>query len=139
MSERTSSARDVLLFLPRLVALLGRLVVDPEVPALEKALLAGAVAYVVSPLDVIPDFIPVLGQIDDLYLVALVLLRFMNRAGAEKLRQHWNGPEDIVAILTRVTETAVAILPARVRRLVERRAERPAARSSDEGPSGGSE
>jgi uncharacterized membrane protein YkvA (DUF1232 family) len=122
MDENSGSARDLLLFLPRLVVLLGKLVADPEVPALEKAILAGAVAYVVSPLDLIPDFIPVLGQIDDLYLVALVLLRFVNRAGETKLREHWSGPEDIVQLLGKATRAAVAILPPRVRALVEARA-----------------
>lgn len=139
MNDRRSSARDVLLFLPRLVALLGKLLVDPEVPALEKALLAGAVAYVVSPLDLIPDFIPVLGQIDDLYLVALVLLRFMNRAGEERLRRHWDGPEDVIAILTRVTGVAVAILPPRVRKLVEMRAESPSPGTPESGAGSGSD
>lgn len=119
------SARDALLFLPRLVVLLGRLIGDPRISKGEKAILVAAAAYVASPIDLVPDFVPVLGQIDDVYLVALVLLRFMNRAGEDTLRRHWGGPEDIVAVLAGVTRVAVAILPPRVRRLVESRVERP--------------
>lgn len=124
MNDRRALVKDVLLFLPRLIALLGKLLADPAVSPYEKAILAGAIAYVASPIDLIPDFVPVLGQIDDLYLVALVLLRFMNRSGEETLRRSWDGPEDIVGIVTRVTEVAVAVLPPPVRRLVEKRAER---------------
>lgn len=118
------SAKDALLFLPRLVTLLGRLIADPGVPAAEKAILVAAAAYVASPIDLVPDFIPVLGEIDDIYLVALVLLRFMNRAGEDVVRRHWSGPEDIVAVLRGVTRVAVALLPPHVRRLVERRVAR---------------
>jgi uncharacterized membrane protein YkvA (DUF1232 family) len=102
-----------------MIALMGKLLADPEVPPAEKALLAAAIAYVASPVDLIPDFVPVLGEIDDLYLVALVLLRFMNRAGEAKLRQHWTGPEDLVALLRKATRVAVAILPPRIRALIE--------------------
>ncbi|MDM7927025.1 MAG: YkvA family protein, partial [bacterium] len=116
-------ARDALLFIPRLVALTGRLADDPEVPGREKAILVAGLAYVISPVDVIPDIIPVLGQIDDLYLLALILLRFMNRVSEAKLRQHWKGPEDIVSVLRRATDVAVRVLPPRLRGLVERRVE----------------
>src|SRR5437016_4845807 len=87
-------AKNALLFLPRLVALVGRLLADAEVPAGDKILLAAALAYTASPFDLIPDFIPVLGQLDDLYLLALCLLRLMNRSGPAKVREHWDGPED---------------------------------------------
>jgi uncharacterized membrane protein YkvA (DUF1232 family) len=114
------SARDALLFLPRLVKLMGRLIADPEVSKLDKGLLVAALGYVASPLDVIPDFIPVIGEIDDLYLVALVCLRLVNRAGAERVRAAWDGPEDIIAVLEQVNRVAVGFLPARVRRVIER-------------------
>ena len=107
--------RDILLFLPRFAALLGRLIVDPEVSNVDKALLGAAILYVASPFDIVPDFIPVLGQLDDIYLVALCLLRLLNRSGPGKLRQHWDGPEDIVQLLGSVTDLSTRFLPEAIR------------------------
>ena len=107
--------RNLALFVPRFVKLIGRLVVDPEVPAFEKILLGAVILYIVSPLDIIPDSLPVLGQLDDLYLITLCLLRLLNRSGAPKLRQHWQGPEDIVQLLQTVSDYATRYLPEPVR------------------------
>lgn len=112
--------RNVLLFLPRFLALLGRLLIDPEVSGTDKLLLAGAIAYVMSPLDILPDVIPVIGQLDDIYLVALCLLRLLNRSGEAKIREHWEGSEDIVALLHNVSEVATRYLPEPVRSTVRR-------------------
>jgi uncharacterized membrane protein YkvA (DUF1232 family) len=73
-----------------------------------------------SPLDILPDVIPVIGQLDDIYLVALCLLRLMNRSGEAKIRAHWEGPEDIVALLHHVSEIATRYLPEPVRSTVRR-------------------
>lgn len=120
MSEETGGTggeqlKNLLLFLPRLVILVTRLVGDAEVALADKALLGAALVYVASPLDFIPDMIPGIGQLDDIYLLALVLLRLLNRSGEAKLRQHWEGPEDIVAILNRVTDLGTRFLPGPVR------------------------
>jgi uncharacterized membrane protein YkvA (DUF1232 family) len=96
----------------------GKLVADPEVSGSDKLLLGGVVLYIASPLDIIPDVVPVLGQLDDIYLVALCLLRLMNRSGEAKLRQHWEGPEDIVHLLQVVTDYATRYLPQPVRSAV---------------------
>ena len=112
--------RSILLFLPRFIALLGRLLIDPEISGMDKLLLAGAIAYVMSPLDILPDVIPVIGQLDDIYLVALCLLRLLNRSGEAKIREHWEGPEDIVALLHNVSEVATRYLPEPVRSTVRR-------------------
>ena len=111
----TEKLRNILMFLPRFAALLGRLVVDPEVSGMDKALLAAAILYIASPIDIVPDFIPVIGQLDDIYLVALCLLRLLNRSGPAKLRQHWDGPDDIVTLLGTVTDYATRYLPEPVR------------------------
>mgnify|MGYP001183539360 CR=1 FL=1 len=111
-------ALDLLLFLPRMAKLLGRISVDPEVSWKDKALVLAALAYLASPIDLIPDFIPVIGELDDIYLISLVLLRLMNRVGPEKLQAYWDGPEDIVALVQRVSDVATAILPEKIRRMV---------------------
>jgi uncharacterized membrane protein YkvA (DUF1232 family) len=107
--------KDLLFFLPRLAALLAKLIADPEVAATDKVLLGAAVLYVMSPIDLLPDIIPVVGQLDDIYLVALCLLRLLNHSGEEKLRQHWDGPEDIVKVLNTITDYSTRYLPAPLR------------------------
>ena len=116
-SEEPSNERwrDLALFVPRLLRLVGRLLMDPEIPLLDKLLLGAAAAYAASPIDIVPDSIPVLGQLDDLYLIALCLLRLLHRSGEEKLRQHWDGPEDIVDLIHTVTDLATRYLPGRIR------------------------
>jgi len=107
--------RDLALFVPRLMRLVGRLLKDPEIPLVDKLLLGAAAAYAASPFDLIPDAIPILGQLDDLYLIALCLLRLLHRGGEAKLRQHWDGPEDIVDLLHTVTDLATRYLPGKIR------------------------
>ncbi len=119
MTKNGQGLRDLLLFLPRLVVLLGRLVADPEVSKVDKVLLVAAIGYAASPIDLIPDFVPVIGELDDIYLVALVLLRLVNRAGAEKIRSHWDGPEDIVHVIESINDLAVRFLPARIRSAIQ--------------------
>lgn len=109
---------DLLLFIPRLLVLLGRLVADPKVATTDKLFLGGVIAYIFSPIDIVPDFIPMIGQLDDVYLVAMALLRLMNRSGVEKVREYWDGPEDITAFLHTVTDLATRYLPEPARNAV---------------------
>ena len=111
---------DLGMFIPRLLKLIGRLLVDSEIAAMEKVLLGAAVLYVVGPIDLIPDSIPVLGQLDDLYLLAICLLRLLNRSGPEKLQQYWDGPEDILKLLQEVTDLSTRFLPERVRGTIQK-------------------
>jgi len=113
--SETDRLRDLGLFLPRVLKLVGRLVVDPAVPTMDKVLLGAAVFYVVGPIDLIPDSIPIIGQLDDLYLLAICLLRLLNQGGPEKIRQYWDGPEDIVNLLQEVTDLSTRFLPEQVR------------------------
>lgn len=106
--------KNVLYLIPNFLKLLFRLFKDGRVPAAEKAFLLGAIAYVITPIDLIPDVIPFVGQVDDLYLVALTLLRLLNRTPAEVMRQHWDGGGDIARIVGRIAQTASFILPKRV-------------------------
>lgn len=107
--------RDLGLFLPRMLKLVGRLLVDPAIPTMDKVLLGAAIFYVVGPIDLIPDSIPILGQLDDLYLLAICLLRLLNQGGPEKVRDNWDGPEDIISLLQEVTDLSTRFLPEQVR------------------------
>src|SRR5262245_46352505 len=76
---------SMIMLIPNFLKLMGRLFKDSRVPMAEKAMLVGAIAYVISPLDLIPDVFPVIGQVDDLYLIALVVLRLLARTDDEVL------------------------------------------------------
>jgi uncharacterized membrane protein YkvA (DUF1232 family) len=122
-SELRGRLRSFVMFLPNLVLLLGRLLKDSAVPAAEKALFAAAVIYVISPLDFIPDVFPFIGQVDDLYVVALVLLRLINRTDDVVVRRHWSGGGDIVALADSIANIAPKFLPRRVTRVITSRVE----------------
>jgi uncharacterized membrane protein YkvA (DUF1232 family) len=115
--------RSFLMFLPNMVRLLGRLLKDSRVPTAEKALVAAAIVYVISPIDLIPDFFPFIGQVDDLYVVSLVLLRLINRTDDSIVRQHWPGGGDIVALADSIANIAPKFLPRRVSRVITSRVE----------------
>lgn len=79
--------------------LLWRVARDPRVSWQAKAVAAGAMAYVVSPLDVIPDVIPGIGKVDDLFLLVRALRYLAGSAGYELLHELWTGSEDGFALL----------------------------------------
>ena len=111
------------MFLPNMVMLLGRMLKDSRVPTAEKALFLGAIVYVVSPLDFIPDIFPFIGQVDDLYVVALTLLRLINRTDESIVREHWLGGGDIVALADSIASIAPKLLPKRISRVLTSRVE----------------
>ncbi len=110
--------KNMLMFLPNMVKLLGKLLADSRVPMVDKALFAGAIVYVFMPLDFIPDFLPFIGQVDDAYLVALTLLRLINRSDETIVRQHWRGGGDIVSLAGSIAKIAPMLLPKRVSRVL---------------------
>ena len=108
--------------LPHYLRLLWGLSRDPRVAMVDKLLVVGAAIYIVSPIDIIPDFIPFLGQVDDLYLLVLALQRMVSRAGRPVLRDHWTGnPASLSSINLAATLAAAAFfLPPSIRRRVRR-------------------
>jgi uncharacterized membrane protein YkvA (DUF1232 family) len=122
-SELKGRMRSFLMFLPNMVRLLGRLMKDARVPTAEKALFVAAIVYVISPLDFIPDVFPFIGQVDDVYVVALTLLRLVNRTDESIVRQHWPGGGDIVALASSIASLAPTFLPKRVARVLSARVE----------------
>lgn len=114
---------NFLMFLPNMAKLLGRLLKDARVPTAEKALFVGAIIYFVSPIDLIPDVFPFIGQVDDIYVIALTLLRLVNRTDANIVRQHWSGGGDIVALADSIASIAPALLPKRISRVLSSRVE----------------
>lgn len=123
---RRAVARNTLLdtmkLLPNYLRLLAGLFRDPRVSGIDKLLVAAAIAYVASPVDLIPDWIPFLGQVDDVYLVVTALQRLIANAGRRVVRSYWVGPlselEDTT--LARVISAAAVFLPRGIRRRLDR-------------------
>jgi uncharacterized membrane protein YkvA (DUF1232 family) len=115
--------RNLLLFIPNMLYMSGRLLADPRVPATEKALLGGAIVYAIIPFDLIPDMLPFVGQIDDAYLIALTLLRLMERTDPKVVREHWRGGGDVVELIGSAALLAAKFLPQRIRRVLTARVE----------------
>jgi len=122
-SELKSRMSNFLMFLPNMFMLLGRLIKDSRVPMAEKALFAAAIVYVIMPLDFIPDIFPFIGQVDDLYLVALTLLRLINRTDETVIREHWSGGGDVVKLADSIAGIAPMLLPKRVARVLSSKVE----------------
>ena len=120
-APRTGAKRTVMTTmkeLPNFLRLLGGLLADARVTLTDKLLVAGAFAYILLPLDYVPDFIPFLGEVDDIFLLVMALQRLIANAGRAVLVDHWMGdPKDLSALnLERVLTAAAFFLPRRVRR-----------------------
>jgi uncharacterized membrane protein YkvA (DUF1232 family) len=108
LAGRRQEARALAGFIPDCVVLVRRLLADDRVPRRDKLLLAALIAYLASPVDLVPDFIPVAGQLDDALVVALVARRVLRAAGSDLLREHWPGPATSLEILVRLIEMPAA-------------------------------
>jgi uncharacterized membrane protein YkvA (DUF1232 family) len=95
-----AEARELATFIPDCIVLVHRLLHDPRVPRRRKLLLVGLIGYLALPFDIVPDFIPVAGQLDDVIIVVLVLRQVL-RGGEALIREHWPGPEASLRIVLR--------------------------------------
>ena len=103
--------KEYALLLPRLIKLLWRLARDPRVPARTKATLFILAGYLATPIDLIPDALPVIGQVDDLVIVAFALDQMLNRVPAEVVREHWEGDDDILELVQEILDITTAFVP----------------------------
>ena len=95
--------REALRLLPDVLRLVRRLSADPDLPRGVRLRLALLLAYLAVPLDLVPDFIPVLGYADDAIIVTAVLRSVVRRAGPTAVRRHWPGTPDGFTVLCRLT------------------------------------
>jgi len=102
VAGRRSAARALAGFVPDCVVLFRRLVGDPRVPRARKAWLLLVAAYLALPFDLVPDFIPVAGQLDDAIVVALALRLLLGGAGVALVREHWPGPDSSLEVILRL-------------------------------------
>src|SRR6187399_1383305 len=93
LAGRRSDARALATFIPDCIVLVSRLARDARVPRRRKLLLLALVGYLALPFDLVPDFIPIAGQLDDAIIVALVLRSFVRSGDRDLIRELWPGPE----------------------------------------------
>ena len=102
LAGKRQQSRALAGFIPDCLILFKRLLVDKRVSVSGKVLLGGMVLYLAMPFDLVPDFIPVAGQLDDAILVAWVLRRVLGTAGPGLITEHWPGPQESLTMVLRM-------------------------------------
>lgn len=102
LAGRRSQAAALARFVPDCAVLFRRLIADPRVPRRRKLSLWLLAAYLISPIDLVPDFLPVIGQADDAIVVAITLRYVLRGGGDELIREHWPGPDDSLRAVLRL-------------------------------------
>lgn len=118
------SVMHVITQIPAYLRLLVGLISDRRVSRVDRLLVIAAIAYIVSPFDLVPDLVPFLGQVDDVFLLMTALQRMVERAGGRVLRDHWRGdPRELDALnVAGAAAAAGFLLPPRVQRRLRRMA-----------------
>ena len=98
-------AREILAVVPDVLRLIRSIIGDRAAPLDVRVALVGLLAWIVSPIDLIPEFIPVLGPLDDVVVAVVAMCYVRRRLGVENLRERWVGTEDGFALLLRVIGT----------------------------------
>ena len=111
---------DAVLMMPNIVKLIGRLLRDPRVPRRAKITLGLAAAYTLSPIDLIPEVIPVIGWADDVILVLFAIDSLIERAGPELVSEHWDGPGDLLGLVRDVVGLSRSVVPKRIGQIIDR-------------------
>ena len=102
MPHRESSTRDLVFALPDILRLLWRVVRDDRVPRLVRGGLIAIAGYLAVPFDVVPDWVPLLGQVDDVFVLTVGVRTLLRRVPEPILKEHWRGePRTLEALLGR--------------------------------------
>jgi len=120
-APRTGAKRTVvgtISEIPKFLRLLYGLLTDSRVSNIDKLVVAGAIAYILMPIDLIPDFIPFIGEVDDVFVMILAIERLISHAGKRVVADHWTGdPSEIGSLnLERILAACAFFLPRRMRR-----------------------
>jgi uncharacterized membrane protein YkvA (DUF1232 family) len=102
LAGRRVDAAALARFIPDCVVLMRRLVGDEQVPLRRKLVLFALLVYLLVPIDLVPDFLPVIGQLDDVIIAALALRYALRAGGPELLRTHWPGPDRTLQLVIRL-------------------------------------
>jgi uncharacterized membrane protein YkvA (DUF1232 family) len=102
VAGRRRDARALAGFIPDCIVLFRRLLSDERVPRRAKLLVLALIAYLATPIDLVPDLIPVAGQLDDAIMVVFVLRTIVRSGGPELVREQWPGPPASLGVLLRL-------------------------------------
>ena len=117
-AQMRDAVKTMLKEAPAVLKLFGRLLTDARVSVVDRGLVAAVVAYVIAPIDLIPDFLGLVGVIDDLFLVGIALERLLSRAPARVVHEHWDGSREGLLGLTAELQALGDMLPDGVRRVL---------------------
>ena len=118
--SRQDVAIEGVMLLPNFVKLLTRLMRDSRVSMRRKAFIGAVLVYVISPIDLVPDFVIGIGRLDDLVLVSLAVDHLMSGTDEEVVREHWDGTEDGLDLVRSVFGWAASIIPDSARNVLPR-------------------
>ena len=107
LADRRGESRAFAAFIPDCLVLVGRLLAEPRVSRRRKLLFVALLGYLALPFNVVPDFVPRAGQLDDVIVVAIVLRRFLKSGGEPLVLEHWPGPEQSLRFILRTAGRAV--------------------------------
>ena len=104
LAGRSADARALAGFIPDCVVLFKRLLGDPRMPRRYRAIVVAMLGYLALPFDVVPDFIPVAGQLDDALVVVLTLRAILRGGGLEMIEEHWPGPRSSLSLILKLAD-----------------------------------
>jgi uncharacterized membrane protein YkvA (DUF1232 family) len=104
LAGRHGDARALAGFVPDCIVLFRRLLGDPRMPRRYRTIVFALLGYLALPFDIVPDFIPVAGQLDDAIVVALALRAILRGAGLEMVEEHWPGPRAALALILKFAD-----------------------------------
>lgn len=117
-----SIVKEVAMLLPNLAVLIGKLAMDSRVPAETKFALAAGAAYIVSPIDFVPDFIPGFGQAEDVIVALLLVDGIVNSLDPTIVEEHWRGDPATLNRIRSLARTSTSFLPEALRNFIMNRA-----------------
>jgi uncharacterized membrane protein YkvA (DUF1232 family) len=116
--QSRAAIREAIWLLPNVVKLLARIVRDRRVPVRAKAFAAAVLIYVISPIDIIPDFVIGFGKLDDLILSAVAIQYLVESAGPEIVGEHWDGSEGSLDMILSAAEMGAEVIPKPIRKML---------------------
>ena len=113
-----ATVREGIWLLPNVIKLLGRIVRDRRVPVRAKAFAGAVLVYVISPIDLIPDFVIGFGKLDDLILSAVAIQHLIESAGPEIVAEHWDGSEGSLDLILTAADMGAEVIPRPLRKML---------------------
>ena len=113
-----ATIREAILLLPNVMKLLLRVVKDRRVSVRAKAFAGAVLVYVISPIDLIPDFVIGFGKLDDLILSAVAIQHLIESAGPEIVAEHWDGSDASLDMILTAAEMGAEVIPKPIRKML---------------------